>query len=112
MSTDPIIRSGSEQPQSVRTPSPADAGGPSAPGKPNGGGTYSQGAKAGGEAGVIPSGTLNAKHLTKPGIVFELDGQQVEAGPGETIWAVAQRQGTHIPHLCHKPSPGYRPDGN
>jgi formate dehydrogenase major subunit len=48
----------------------------------------------------------------KPGIVFELDGQQVTAAPGETIWAVAQRLGTHIPHLCHKPEPGYRPDGN
>ena len=41
-------------------------------------------------------------------IVFELDGQQVEAAPGETLWAVAQRLGTHIPHLCHKPDPGYR----
>ena len=47
-----------------------------------------------------------------PGIVFELDGRQVEAQPGETIWTVAQRLGTHIPHLCHKPAPGYRPDGN
>jgi formate dehydrogenase major subunit len=44
--------------------------------------------------------------------VFELDGKQVEAAPGETIWAVAQRLGTHIPHLCHRPEPGYRPDGN
>src|SRR4030095_15962502 len=44
------------------------------------------------------------------GIVFELDGQQVEAAPGETIWSVAKRLGTHIPHLCHKPAPGYRPD--
>jgi formate dehydrogenase major subunit len=112
MSTDPVNPSGREQPQTVRTPAPADAGGPSAPARPSGGGTYSQGAKAGGEAGVIPSGTVNAKHLTKPGIVFELDGQQVEASPEETIWAVAQRLGTHIPHLCHKPSPGYRPDGN
>jgi formate dehydrogenase major subunit len=25
---------------------------------------------------------------------------------------VAKRQGTTIPHLCHKPAPGYRPDGN
>src|SRR5579862_445617 len=48
----------------------------------------------------------------QPGIVFELDGRQVEAQPGETIWTVAQRLGTHIPHLCHKPAPGYRPDGN
>jgi len=45
-------------------------------------------------------------------IVFELDGQHVEARPGETIWAVAKRLGTDIPHLCHKPAPGYRPDGN
>jgi formate dehydrogenase major subunit len=48
----------------------------------------------------------------KPGVVFELDGQQVQASPGETIWAVAERLGTHIPHLCHKPAHGYRPDGN
>jgi formate dehydrogenase major subunit len=45
-------------------------------------------------------------------VAFELDGQQVQARPGETIWAVAQRLGTHIPHLCHRPQPGYRPDGN
>ncbi|HEY4212752.1 MAG TPA: formate dehydrogenase subunit alpha [Steroidobacteraceae bacterium] len=47
-----------------------------------------------------------------PGITFELDGKQVEAKPGETIWAVAQRLGTHIPHLCHKDAVDYRPDGN
>ncbi|MEM1064564.1 MAG: formate dehydrogenase subunit alpha [Pseudomonadota bacterium] len=45
-------------------------------------------------------------------ISFMLDGRAVEAAPGETIWEVAQRQGTSIPHLCHKPAPGYRPDGN
>jgi len=49
---------------------------------------------------------------TMTGIAFELDGAPVEARPGETIWAVAQRLGTHIPHLCHRPEPGYRPDGN
>ena len=43
---------------------------------------------------------------------FTLDGQAVEAAPGETIWQVAQRVGTAIPHLCHAPEPGYRPDGN
>jgi formate dehydrogenase major subunit len=48
----------------------------------------------------------------RPAIAFELDGVQVEARPGETIWAVAQRLGTHIPHLCHRPQPDYRPDGN
>ncbi|HWB44956.1 MAG TPA: formate dehydrogenase subunit alpha [Hyphomicrobiaceae bacterium] len=45
-------------------------------------------------------------------ITFELDGRQVEAEAGETIWQVAQRQGTTIPHLCWHPAPGYRPDGN
>jgi formate dehydrogenase major subunit len=45
-------------------------------------------------------------------IRFTLDGREVEAQPGETIWAVAKRQGTTIPHLCHRDAPGYRPDGN
>lgn len=43
---------------------------------------------------------------------FVLDGVQVEAQPGETIWEVAHGRGLFIPHLCHKPAPGYRPDGN
>lgn len=43
---------------------------------------------------------------------FLLDGREVEAADGETIWTVARRQGTEIPHLCHRPAPGYRPDGN
>jgi formate dehydrogenase major subunit len=41
-----------------------------------------------------------------------LDGREVEAEPGETIWQVAQRNGTKIPHLCWHPAPGYRADGN
>ena len=45
-------------------------------------------------------------------IRFKLDGAEVEARTGETIWQVAQRLGTEIPHLCHLPEPGYRPDGN
>jgi formate dehydrogenase major subunit len=45
-------------------------------------------------------------------IRFQLDGREVEAAPGETIWQVATRLGTEIPHLCHSPEPGYRPDGN
>jgi formate dehydrogenase major subunit len=45
-------------------------------------------------------------------ITFELDGRQVEARPGETIWQVASRQGIEIPHLCYTPAPDYRPDGN
>jgi formate dehydrogenase major subunit len=45
-------------------------------------------------------------------IAFMLDGREVEARPGETIWQVARRQGTDIPHLCWLPEPGYRADGN
>ncbi len=45
-------------------------------------------------------------------IRFDLNGEQVEADPGETIWQVARRMGTEIPHLCHSPEPDYRPDGN
>ncbi len=45
-------------------------------------------------------------------IRFILDGVEVEAAPDETIWQVARRHDTHIPHLCYMPEPGYRPDGN
>ncbi len=45
-------------------------------------------------------------------IPFLLDGREVEAEPGETIWQVAKRHGTKIPHLCWNPAPGYRADGN
>ncbi|CAN0604099.1 unnamed protein product, partial [Ectocarpus sp. 12 AP-2014] len=45
-------------------------------------------------------------------IRFKLDGADVEARNGETIWEVAKRLGTTIPHLCHKDAPGYRSDGN
>jgi formate dehydrogenase major subunit len=45
-------------------------------------------------------------------IKFTLDGKDVTAAPGETIWQVAKREGTTIPHLCWKDAPGYRADGN
>ncbi|WP_075997868.1 formate dehydrogenase subunit alpha [Salaquimonas pukyongi] len=45
-------------------------------------------------------------------IKFTLDGKEVEAAPGETIWQVAKREGTRIPHLCYLDEPGYRADGN
>jgi formate dehydrogenase major subunit len=45
-------------------------------------------------------------------ITFELDGRAVDAEVGETIWQVAKREGTVIPHLCWKDAPGYRADGN
>ncbi|MBS1270748.1 MAG: putative formate dehydrogenase [Gammaproteobacteria bacterium] len=45
-------------------------------------------------------------------IRFNLDGRNVEARSGETIWQVAKREGDEIPHLCYSSEPGYRPDGN
>ncbi|HBM14141.1 MAG TPA: hypothetical protein DD390_15720, partial [Rhodospirillaceae bacterium] len=41
-------------------------------------------------------------------ITFSLDGRDVTAFPGESIWQVAKREGTTIPHLCWQPEPGYR----
>ena len=49
--------------------------------------------------------------MTNP-IKFTLDGREVEAAEGETIWQVAKREGTRIPHLCYLDKPGYRADGN
>ncbi|MGX9176697.1 formate dehydrogenase subunit alpha [Mesorhizobium sp. BHbdii] len=46
------------------------------------------------------------------GVIFTLDGKTVTAADDETIWDVAKREGTRIPHLCHVDMPGYRPDGN
>ena len=45
-------------------------------------------------------------------VTFTLDGREVEARDGETIWQVAKREGIDIPHLCYSPEPGYRADGN
>ena len=45
-------------------------------------------------------------------VKFILDGKEVEALEGETIWQVAKRLGIEIPHLCYSPEPGYRADGN
>ncbi len=45
-------------------------------------------------------------------ITFTLDGKEVTAGAGESIWEVAKRLGTTIPHLCHSGEKGYRSDGN
>src|SRR5712691_5917562 len=43
---------------------------------------------------------------------FTLDGREVEAPQGETIFRTARRYGIKLPHLCYSPKPGYRPDGN
>ncbi len=45
-------------------------------------------------------------------ITFTLDGREVEATEGETIWQAAKRAGTTIPHLCWHDAKGYRADGN
>ena len=45
-------------------------------------------------------------------INFNLDGRDVTAADGETIWQVAKREGTRIPHLCFLDKPSYKSDGN
>mgnify|MGYP001455047785 FL=1 len=45
-------------------------------------------------------------------ISFSLDGQEVSAHPDESIWEVAKRSGTLIPHLCYSDEKSYRADGN
>ncbi|MRU15979.1 formate dehydrogenase subunit alpha [Roseovarius sp. A21] len=45
-------------------------------------------------------------------IKLTLNGKEVEAEKGMTLWEVANGRGLKIPHLCHKPAPGYKPDGN
>src|SRR3954470_5686815 len=59
-----------------------------------------------------PADKVQGKGAGEEAIAFTLDGKEVEARAGETIWQVAQRHGTNIPHLCYAPEPGYRPDGN
>src|SRR4029453_9466735 len=48
--------------------------------------------------------------LAEEVIAFKLNGENVEAFPGETLIEVADRLGVSIPRLCYKP--GMRPDGN
>ena len=50
--------------------------------------------------------------MTDKTITFTLDGRDVTAATGETIWQVAKREGIGIPHLCYADEPGYRADGN
>jgi formate dehydrogenase major subunit len=45
-----------------------------------------------------------------PRVEFTLDDRTVTAHAGETIWSVARREGTTLPHLCH--SEGLNPVGN
>ncbi|NOE18694.1 formate dehydrogenase subunit alpha [Ruegeria atlantica] len=45
-------------------------------------------------------------------VTFNLNGDEVTVPEGTTIWEAANGRGLVIPHLCHKPAPGYKPDGN
>src|ERR1700693_801629 len=49
--------------------------------------------------------------MTDP-IRFSLDGAEIEALPGETIWQAANRLGAEIPNLCGRRRRGSRADGN
>ena len=55
---------------------------------------------------------MSAGNGKSKSVTFVLDGKEVEALEGETIWQVAKRQGIEIPHLCYSQEPGYRADGN
>src|SRR5690242_157291 len=65
-----------------------------------------------GVAHTAPADKVAGEGKGSETIAFTLDGVEVHARKGETIWQVAKRQGTDIPHLCYAPEPGYRPDGN
>ena len=52
------------------------------------------------------------KDVIETTVTFSLDGADVTVPEGTTIWEAAHGRGLTIPHLCHKPAPGYRPDGN
>jgi len=88
--------------------------------KPAGYGHDKKGAAGGevkhaGKPGATPSGPIDKVEGAGRGaktISFFLDGKEVAAREGETIWQVAKRQGIDIPHLCYSPEPGYRADGN
>src|SRR5690349_16434822 len=53
---------------------------------------------------------MNDAALAQETITFTLNGEAVEALPGETLIEVADRLGIEIPRLCYKP--GMRADGN
>src|SRR4051794_26228127 len=88
--------------------------------KPAGYGHDKKGAAGGenkhaGKPGATHTGPIDAiegKGKGGKAIKFLLDGKEVTARDGETIWQVAKRQGIEIPHLCYAPEPGYRADGN
>ncbi len=55
---------------------------------------------------------MMSQSINQDTVTFLLDGVDVTARRDESIWEIAKRQGTLIPHLCHKDASGYRADGN
>lgn len=53
-----------------------------------------------------------SKQRSNTSFTLTLDGVEVSANAGETLWQVAKRAGESIPHLCFKDASGYRADGN
>ena len=53
---------------------------------------------------------MDGSHI--PTVTISLNGKEVTVPEGYTIWEAANGRGLKIPHLCHKPAPGYRSDGN
>ncbi len=47
--------------------------------------------------------------MTDATFIFTLDGREIEARAGETVFEAAERAGIFIPHLCHRE--GYAPAG-
>src|SRR5674476_307290 len=58
-----------------------------------------------GVAHTAPVDAVSGKGSGPKVITFTLDGKEVSAREGETIWQVAKRLGTDIPHLCYSPEP-------
>ncbi|MGS2742166.1 formate dehydrogenase subunit alpha [Halomonas sp. LS-001] len=55
---------------------------------------------------------MNQAIVNQDAFTLTLDGTDVSAYPGESLWQVAKRAGETIPHLCFKDADGYRADGN
>jgi formate dehydrogenase major subunit len=84
--------------------------------QPLGYGHDAKGAAVGAAVGegkpVVNMDEVHDQGHAPPTVKFMLDGQEVEAREGETIFRAARRYGVKLPHLCYSPKPGYRPDGN
>ncbi len=113
MSSNLIDRHAPQAPKTVQAPGGADAGGPKVSSTPPAGGAaIPKGLSPAGKRGVVPTGQINAKNLARPGVIFELDGQQVEAQPGGNHLGRCATCGHAHPASVPQTRPGLRPDGN